>query len=428
MITDWHAAPRRDDRDLFAGCSYHAQKSTGTAAAMNDTTHGGNTRPPLIPINAIIFLGFPLAALVLVPLWGFLHGYSAAQWAWAVVFLYLNGLAITGGYHRLWSHRAYEAHWSLRLWFALWGAGALQNSILIWASDHRRHHRHVDDNDRDPYSAGRGLWFSHMGWMLREYATNVEDFSNAADLQRDPIVTWQHRHYVAITTAMNLGLPLALGFALGDVVGTLLVVGLLRLVVNHHVTFFINSLAHYWGRRPYTDSNSARDNGFLAFLTYGEGYHNFHHIFQADYRNGIRWYQWDPTKWMIALCARLGLARNLKRVPDFRIQRAILDMQFKRAQALAERRAEPALLDILEREYQLFTDSINEWKQLQAERYERHREQLGGALEERRQQLLARWEQATLRSRFRELEFNLRDQQKRLRGLLAEWQLQPSAG
>jgi stearoyl-CoA desaturase (delta-9 desaturase) len=131
---------------------------------------------------------------------------------------------------------------------------------------------------------------------------------------------------------------------------------------------------------------------------------------------------------MIALCARLGLARNLKRVPDFRIQRAILDMQFKRAQALAERRAEPALLDILEREYQLFTDSINEWKQLQAERYERHREQLGGALEERRQQLLARWEQATLRSRFRELEFNLRDQQKRLRGLLAEWQLQPSAG
>ena len=129
------------------------------------------TKPPLIAINTVIFTGFPVLALLLVPLWGFTQGYSAALWAWAVLFLYLNGLSITGGYHRLWSHKAYEAHWSVRLFFALWGAGALQNSILVWASDHRRHHRHVDDNDLDPYSAGRGLWFSHMGWMLREYRT-----------------------------------------------------------------------------------------------------------------------------------------------------------------------------------------------------------------------------------------------------------------
>ena len=385
-----------------------------------------SARPPIIPVNAVIFVGFPLAALVLVPLWGWYAGFSAAQWAWAVVFLYLNGLSITGGYHRLWSHKAYNAHWTVRLWFALWGAGALQNSILIWASDHRRHHRHVDDNVRDPYSAGRGLWFSHMGWMLREYSTNAEDFSNAQDLMRDPIVMWQHRHYVAITTFMNLGLPLALGVALGDVIGTVLLVGLLRLVVNHHVTFFINSLAHYWGTRPYTDSNSARDNGFLAFLTYGEGYHNYHHIFQTDYRNGIRWYQWDPTKWMIAGLARLGLARDLQRVPNFRIQRALLDMQFKRAQRLAEDRDETALLAILEREYQLFSEAVQKWKQLQAERYERHRDQLGDALEERRHQLQQRWEQAELRSRFRELEYLLKSQRKRLALLTQQWQLQPA--
>lgn len=383
-------------------------------------------RPPLIPINGVIFVGFPLAALLLVPLWGLHYGYSAAQWGWALAFLYLNGLGITGGYHRLWSHRAYDAHWALRLWFALWGAGALQNSILVWAADHRRHHRHVDDNERDPYSAGRGLWFSHMGWMLRQYATNAEDFSNAADLQRDPIVRWQHRHYVAITTFMNAGLPLLLGLALGDVIGTLLLVGLLRLVVNHHVTFFINSLAHYWGSRPYTDGNSARDNGFLALLTYGEGYHNFHHIFQSDYRNGVRWYQWDPTKWLIAACARLGLARNLKRVPEFRIQRALLDMQFKRARALAAGRSEPALRAILEREYQLFTEAVNKWTQLQAQRYDRHRGQLGDALEERRQMLRMRWEQAALRGRFRELEFTLRQQHRRLSQLLAHWPMQPA--
>lgn len=382
-------------------------------------------KPPLIKINAIIFVGFPLLALLLVPAWGLYAGYSASLWVWAVIVLYLNGMSITGGYHRLWSHKAYKAHWTVRLWFALWGAGALQNSILIWASDHRRHHRHVDDNDADPYSAGRGLWFSHMGWMLREWKTNEEDFSNVQDLQRDPIVMWQHNHYVAITSFMNIGVPILIGLAVGDVFGALLVVGLLRLVVNHHVTFFINSLAHYWGTRPYTDENSARDNGFLAFLTYGEGYHNYHHIFQTDYRNGIRWYQWDPTKWMIAGLAKLGLTSELKTVPDFRIQRALLDMQFKRAQDVVDSRQEPALTEILEREYQLFTESINQWKQLQSERYERHREQLEDALEERRQQLQTRWEQAALRSRFRELEYSLKVQRKRLTELVDQWTAQP---
>ena len=382
-------------------------------------------KPPLIKINAIIFVGFPLLALLLVPAWGLYAGYSASLWVWAVIVLYLNGMSITGGYHRLWSHKAYKAHWIVRLWFALWGAGALQNSILIWASDHRRHHRHVDDNDADPYSAGRGLWFSHMGWMLREWKTNEEDFSNVQDLQRDPIVMWQHNHYVAITSFMNIGVPILIGLAVGDVFGALLVVGLLRLVVNHHVTFFINSLAHYWGTRPYTDENSARDNGFLAFLTYGEGYHNYHHIFQTDYRNGIRWYQWDPTKWMIAGLAKLGLTSELKTVPDFRIQRALLDMQFKRAQDVVDSRQEPALTEILEREYQLFTESINQWKQLQSERYERHREQLEDALEERRQQLQTRWEQAALRSRFRELEYSLKVQRKRLAELVDQWTAQP---
>jgi stearoyl-CoA desaturase (delta-9 desaturase) len=382
-------------------------------------------RPPLIPVNVTIFVGLPLAALVLVPAWGIYHGYDAFQWLWALAFLYLNGLSITGGYHRLWAHKAYEASPALRWFYAFWGAGALQNSILIWASDHRRHHRHVDDNDQDPYSAGRGLWFSHMGWMLRQYQTNEPDFSNARDLQRDPIVMWQDKHYVALTTFMNLGLPLMLGVWHGDVIGTVLLVGLLRLVVNHHVTFFINSLAHFWGSRPYTESNSARDNGFLAFLTYGEGYHNYHHIFQTDYRNGIRWYQWDPTKWMINLCEKIGLARNLVKVPDFKIQRALLDTQFERARRELDVRSAPQRLrDTLEREYQLFTESINQWKDLQAERYEQRRTALGDALSEKRQAMQLRWENAALRTKLRELEFSLKMQRKRMALLMEQLQLQ----
>ncbi len=379
------------------------------------------TKPPLFVVNVVIFVGLPIAALILVPLWGFYRGYDSFQWLWALAFLYLNGLSITGGYHRLWAHKAYEASPALKWFFAFWGAGALQNSILIWASDHRRHHRHVDDNDKDPYSAGRGLWFSHMGWMLRHYNTNEPDFSNARDLQRDPVVRWQDKHYLALTIFMNLGLPLLLGIWHGEIIGTVLLVGLLRLVVNHHVTFFINSLAHYWGRRPYTDTNSARDNGFLAFLTYGEGYHNFHHVFQSDYRNGIRWWQWDPTKWMIALCHRLRLARNLNRVSDFKIQRALLDTAFERARnKMAQTQSSESLRDMLEREYQLFTDSINQWTALQAERYERTREQLSEALEEGKHHLQQKWENAALLTKLKTLEYSLKMQRKRLSLLMEQ--------
>jgi stearoyl-CoA desaturase (delta-9 desaturase) len=384
-----------------------------------------DTKPPLNLINVVIFIGLPLAALVLVPFWGVYSGYDSFQWLWALAFLYLNGLSITGGYHRLWAHKAYEASPALKWLYAFWGAGALQNSILVWASDHRRHHRHVDDNERDPYSAGRGLWFSHIGWMLRQYRTTETDFSNAKDLQRDPIVMWQEKHYLALTVFMNVGLPLLLGIWHGDIIGTLLIVGLLRLVINHHVTFFINSLAHFWGSRPYTETNSARDNGFLAFLTYGEGYHNYHHIFQTDYRNGIRWWQWDPTKWLIALCSRVGLASNLNTVSDFKIQRAMLDAQFERARKkLAESHSSESMRAMLEREYQLFTESINQWTVLQAGRYERKKEQLGDALEERKQVLQLKWENAALRTKFQALEYSLKMQRKRLELLMQQVQLQ----
>ena len=384
-----------------------------------------NTKPPLNPINTVIFIGLPLAALLLVPFWGVYRGYDGFQWLWALAFLYLNGLSITGGYHRLWAHKAYEASPALKWFYAFWGAGALQNSTLIWASDHRRHHRYVDDNERDPYSAGRGLWYSHIGWMLRQYRSTETDLSNAKDLQRDPIVMWQDKHYLALTVFMNVGLPLLLGIWHGDIIGTLLIVGLLRLVINHHVTFFINSLAHFWGSRPYTETNSARDNGFLAFLTYGEGYHNFHHIFQADYRNGIRWWQWDPTKWMIALCSRVGLASNLNKISDFKIQRAMLDTQFERARnKLAENHSSESLRDMLEREYQLFTESINQWTALQAGRYGRKKGQLGDALEEKKQVLQQKWEHAALRTRLKALEYSLKMQRKRLELLMQQVQLQ----
>jgi stearoyl-CoA desaturase (delta-9 desaturase) len=133
------------------------------------------------------------------------------------------------------------------------------------------------------------------------------------------------------------------------------------------VTFFINSLAHGWGRQPYTDKNSARDNPLLALLTYGEGYHNFHHLFAHDYRNGVRWWQWDPTKWLIRGMALLGLAKKLRVTPAIAIEQARLDMQFSRAQAHVERKAANGdrglaeLRDFVAREYESFTATLAEW-------------------------------------------------------------------
>jgi stearoyl-CoA desaturase (delta-9 desaturase) len=325
-------------------------------------------RPPIDWIPAVVLTGTFVAALVLVPLYGVWIGFSAASWCWFALFLVLSGLSITAGYHRLWAHRAYDAHWTVRLVFMLFGAMAIQNSILVWAAGHRPHHRFVDDEESDPYSARRGLWYSHIGWMLRQYPAAVPDFKYVKDLERDPLVVFQHKHYVPLVLAMNIALPALVGWLSGDLWGTVLLAGLLRLVVNHHVTFFINSLAHYWGTRPYTDANTARDNPVLALFTYGEGYHNFHHLFAHDYRNGIRWWHWDPTKWLIRGLSIVGLTSRLRTTPHVDIERARLDMQFKRAEArIAERAAREDrqalvhLRALIEREYDAFTSTLAEW-------------------------------------------------------------------
>jgi stearoyl-CoA desaturase (delta-9 desaturase) len=368
-------------------------------------------KPPLLLLQAGIFLSTLLIAVIAVPWFGLTYGYHWSAWLGFALILIANGLSITAGYHRLWSHNAYKAHILLRVPLALFGAATLQNSILIWASGHRRHHRHIDDFDKDPYCARRGLWFSHIGWMLRDYEASKEDFSNVRDLQRDPVVVWQHKYYVPLALAMNFIPPLLLGWITGDWIANLLLAGVLRLVISHHTTFFINSLAHYWGKQPYTDHNTARDSGVLALLTYGEGYHNYHHRFQNDYRNGVRWWQFDPTKWLIKTASWIGLTRDLNRIPDFRIREAIVAMQFKRAeQSLALSMHTDKFRACVEQEYQQFLENLQEWKVLREQWYVRNRQKLAEA----RDDWHRKWEQTNLRARFRELEYALKLQQKRL--------------
>lgn len=353
------------------------------------------------PVSLTLGLTF-LAAITVVPWYGIEYGFSGWAWLFFWVFLIANGVGIGSGYHRLWSHRAYTAHPVMKGFLAVMGGMALQNSILVWCARHRVHHRDVDDNDKDPYSIGRGFWFAHVGWMLKDYESGAVDESIVPDLKNDPIVMWQHRNYLALVLAGNIGLPMLLGWLVGDFWGVFLLAGIGRLVINHHVTFFINSLAHMWGTQPYTDENSARDNWFLAIITYGEGYHNFHHMFQADYRNGIRWFNFDLNKWVISTAAVFGLAKDLKRTPQFKILRARLNMDFKRARARLEAGAEhprwKEMLETLEAEYAQFLETVREWQTLQIQRVQAGKQLLADRVD----------------AGFRELEMALKLQRKRV--------------
>ena len=269
----------------------------------------------------VFFIAFltPIGAI-----WGAIHLSLTAGWQWpslvlGLIYMCCTGLAITVGYHRLFSHDTFRAAWPVRLFFALTGAAAFQGSILEWCTDHRNHHLYTD-TDRDPYSIKKGFWYAHIGWLM-VLDKSKRDFSNVEDLAADPIVYFQDKFYIPLALLMGFGLPALLGALWGDALGSLIIAGFIRTVINHHATFAINSVCHWFGNRPYSEKQTARDNWFTALFTFGEGYHNFHHQFPRDYRNGIRFYHFDPSKWLIRSLAILGLAFDLKKIDESRILR-----------------------------------------------------------------------------------------------------------
>ncbi|MBC7004508.1 fatty acid desaturase [Photobacterium sp. BZF1] len=374
-----------------------------------------STKPPVLWLNVAIFTVTFLIAVIATPLYAYFVGFDAAQWLMLLFAFSFCGMSITAGYHRLWSHKTYEANAVVRFIFAIGGAFALQNSILHWSSDHRVHHRYVDNNDKDPYSAKMGFFYSHIGWMLREYqASRYSDYTNCRDLQKDKIVMWQHKYYVPLALATNFGIPLVFGLIHGDVWGALLLVGVVRLVLSHHTTFFINSLAHVWGSQPYTEKNTARDNGLLALLTFGEGYHNFHHIFENDYRNGIRWWQFDPTKWLIKALSWFGATKNLRTSPEDRIEKARAKMLHKRIQeklmGTAESQNTQVKLARLDEEYELLLQKIAD--------YYAAKKRL---IELKKKKLLKHYESFEFLQQYNEMKRMLEEQRKSWQQLTAQY-------
>lgn len=251
-----------------------------------------------------------LTALIGVPLFGFTYGYSPVDWTLFGILYLVTGLGITVGYHRLITHRGFNCPAPVKVTLLIAGGWAFQNSALKWCSDHLRHHARTDTED-DPYNSQRGFWYSHCGWLLLKDPRDHEKYK--VFFRKDRWVMWQDRHYATLLLS-GLLLPFMVGFIYGgwrSGMGCFLLAGVGRTFLVLNSTFCINSICHLWGDQPNGADNSSRDNIWVSLITFGEGYHDYHHAYPRDYRNGPKWYNFDPSKWLIFGLSKIALANNL---------------------------------------------------------------------------------------------------------------------
>ena len=231
------------------------------------------------------------------------------------VFWFLSGMGITMGYHRLFAHKAYKTNVFVEWLLMIFGSMALENTILKWCADHRVHHTKAETKE-DPYSISEGFWHAHIGWIVKNAPEGDRRVRGVRDLKEKSAIKFQNKYYFSIGIIVGFLIPLAIGFAYGRPIGAFLWAGFLRLTIVHHATFFINSMCHYIGRQTYDFKSTARDSWFVSWFTFGEGYHNYHHKFQWDYRNGVKWFAYDPSKWIIKGLSFFGITYDLKKVND----------------------------------------------------------------------------------------------------------------
>ena len=277
-------------------------------------------RVALLVLTIGPFAGF-VAALAL--LWG--HGLSVVDLGVLVVFYVLSGLGVTVGYHRLLTHRSFRASRPVRASFAVAGSLAIEGSVISWVAAHRRHHAFADV-EGDPHSPHlgeeegvvgmlKGLWHAHVGWLFDEEKTSIERW--APDLLKDPVMTRIDRLFPALAAA-SLVLPAVVGFAftgtLWGAITAFLWGGLARVFFLHHMTWSVNSICHYFGKRPFETTDLSTNNWPLALLSFGESWHNNHHAFPTSAIHGLDRWQVDPSGFVIRALERMGLARDVKRV------------------------------------------------------------------------------------------------------------------
>ncbi|MCT7960946.1 fatty acid desaturase [Laspinema sp. D1] len=225
---------------------------------------------------------------------------------------FLGSIGICLGYHRLLSHRSFQVPKWLEYTIALVGASALQGGPIFWTAGHRLHHAYTEDEIKDPYSARKGFWWSHLLWMIypRPEFFNKELYNRfAPDLARDPFYCWLDRYSLLMQVPLAVVLYLLGGWPF-------IVYGVfVRIVLLWHSTWLINSVTHLWGYKTFPTQDNSRNLWWAAIFTYGEGWHNNHHAYPNVAKAGWRWWELDMTWWAIWLLKTVGLAKKVVMPP-----------------------------------------------------------------------------------------------------------------
>ncbi|XP_017104428.2 acyl-CoA Delta12-desaturase [Drosophila bipectinata] len=245
------------------------------------------------------------------------------------VTMFIGGLGITAGVHRLWSHKAYKAKLSLRIFLMLCQSLAFQNSIWEWTRDHRVHHKFTDTH-ADPHNSRRGFFFAHMGWLMCKKHPDVTTKGkqiSMEDIEQDPVVMFQKKYYFVVMPICCFVLPMIFPYY---VMGSSLRVcfftcSMLRFCLSLHFTWLVNSAAHFYGMKPYDVNVSAMNNKLVSTLTIGEGWHNYHHVFPWDYKAAeLGTYSFNWSTAFIDLMAKIGQAYDLKFVSQEMVYKRVL--------------------------------------------------------------------------------------------------------
>ncbi|XP_032666273.1 acyl-CoA Delta(11) desaturase-like isoform X1 [Odontomachus brunneus] len=237
---------------------------------------------------------------------------------WSLSIGMLAAIGVTGGTHRLWAHRSYKAKWPLRVILMLLQTTAFQNHIYEWVRDHRVHHKFTD-TDADPHNAQRGFFFSHMGWLLvRKHPDVISKGAtiDMSDLERDPVVVWQRRLYIILMPLMCFLIPTWVPcYFWNEKPMYAWYASLIRYTLSLNLTWLVNSAAHMYGMKPYDNTISPTDSLSVGIGAFGEGWHNYHHVFPWDYKAAeLGNYRANFTTAFIDMFAKIGWAYDLKTV------------------------------------------------------------------------------------------------------------------
>ncbi|MFY9265231.1 MAG: fatty acid desaturase [Solirubrobacterales bacterium] len=286
-----------------------------------------------ITVTAVVlpFIGF-LVAIVL--LWG--GAVDALDLGLFALMYFISAMGVTVGYHRLLTHRSFETRKQIRAALAIAGSMSVQGAPIHWVADHRKHHDFSDEigDPHSPHTHGKpgwrgilgGWWHSHMGWLFsRDERASASRY--ARDLKSDPTIVWVDKHFFS-WVLLGLAIPFVLGFALsGGEIGAALTGmlwgGFVRIFLQHHATWSVNSICHMYGKQPFEVEDQSTNNWAVALVSMGEGWHHNHHAFPTSAKHGLLGRQFDPSYLFIKGLEKTGLAWNVRRPTDEQVQRKL---------------------------------------------------------------------------------------------------------